>query len=271
MRRRTENEWLDEDRGSPELVAASLDDLWWLNSRFGGLRAQRALLAEALPPAKPHRLGEPLRVLDVGAGRTDMTAFIARELRSWGYDARAVALDRQVTHLAALPVRAGGRKAPGLPVAGKPALPRDGVAAVAADALALPFPDDTFDLVTCSLFFHHFDGDRALALLRGMMRVARRAVVVNDLKRSWFVLAAVSIVARLFCSEITRHDAPMSVWQSYTARELRRLAVAAGFEPERATVHRLGPFRLGLILLKSPPTRSRPLQIGAVQLKGAAR
>ena len=38
-------------------------------------------------------------------------------------------------------------------------LPNNGVAAVAGDALKLPFRDDSFDVVSCSLFAHHLEPD----------------------------------------------------------------------------------------------------------------
>ena len=58
-----------------------------------------------------------------------------------------------------------------------------------ADAMALPFPDGSIDIVTCSQVLHHFDGPEADRLLQECTRVARTAVVIGDLRRSWFAVA----------------------------------------------------------------------------------
>ena len=42
-------------------------------------------------------------------------------------------------------------------------LPTNGVPAVSGDAMRLPFCDDAFDVVSCSLFAHHFEPEYAAA------------------------------------------------------------------------------------------------------------
>ena len=55
---------------------------------------------------------------------------------------------------------------------------------VVADVRRLPFATGSFDVVTASLFLHHFDGRELPAVLAGLFRLARRALVVNDLHRA---------------------------------------------------------------------------------------
>lgn len=49
----------------------------------------------------------------------------------------------------------------------------------AASVLALPFPDDAFDVVGCFEVLEHLPGDMPSAALRELARVARRAVVLS--------------------------------------------------------------------------------------------
>ena len=226
MRLRPAHELLDEDEGSPAEIRRSLRELWWINRRLGGLSSWRSLLAawQAAAPAAP----PALTLLDVGAGSGELAAWIAAELGRGGGAVRAVALDRRASHLAAAagPLRLAG------------------------DALRLPFADATVDLVACNLFLHHFHdapGDAAATrLLREMARVARGAVLINDLDRAWIPYAFIRLLGVRF-SRITRHDGPRSVAQAYTAPELRRLAAAA-LPAWRCEVRRIWPYRLGLIL-----------------------
>ena len=78
-----------------------------------------------------------------------------------------------------------------------------------------------------------------------MGRVARRAVVVTDLERSWPALVGVWLVAHVAIrSRLTRHDGPLSVRRSYTVAELSALAQQAGLTDAVVRAH--APFRLAL-------------------------
>lgn len=225
MRLRLAHELLDDDEGSPEEIRQGLDDLWWINRHLGGLSSWRRLLRRYL-----QRAGQPpgaLRILDIGAGTGQLAEANAAWLRQRGFAVVSLRLDRRPSHLLA---GAGA----GLPLA--------------ADALRLPFADRSVELVTCNLFLHHFHdrpGDPlATRLLAEMARVASRAVLVNDLQRSWIPYLFTRVCAARF-TRLTRHDAPRSVAQAYTRRELERLARAAG--AAQLDVVRLWPYRLGLI------------------------
>jgi hypothetical protein len=62
-----------------------------------------------------------------------------------------------------------------------------------------------------------------------MARVARDAVVINDLDRGWRWLAGAWLMTRLLTrNKYTRHDAPLSVRRAYTADEVVGLARRAG-------------------------------------------
>ncbi|MGH9392965.1 MAG: methyltransferase domain-containing protein [Terriglobales bacterium] len=229
MRLRLAHELLDEDEGTPAEVARSLQELWWINRRLGGLSTWRTLLRcwQAQEEQHPPLWSAPsFTLLDVGAGTGEMAHYIANELCLAGAPVRAVALDRRSSHLGA---------GAGLRVAG--------------DACRLPFADASFDLVTCNLFLHHFHDQpgapAATRLLRELARVARRAVLVNDLQRGWIPWAVIQALSPRF-SRITRHDGPRSVAQAYTRQELAALARGCGFTRFRAV--RLWPYRLGLIL-----------------------
>ena len=204
MRQSPQPELLDEDAGTPAEIARSLEELWWINRRLGGDSSWRKLTPR-LPPAAT--------MLDVGSGHGDMAASVAARL-----GARLVMLDRMPSHMAASGTRVSG------------------------NALRLPFADGSFDLVTCNLFLHHFHGDTAQRLLDEMARVARRAVVINDLERGWVPWLVMKLLSPRF-SRLVRYDGPVSVRQAYTAPELERLA---GARPH--TLIRMFPYRLGLIL-----------------------
>ena len=119
------------------------------------------------------------------------------------------------------------------------------VSAIEADALHLPFPDNSFDYTISSLALHHFDNQRAVVLLRQMNRVARRGIVVIDLHRhplAYFLYTTAGKV--IFHNRLLREDGALSIRRSFRPEELRRLAIAAGLAD--IAVERRFPFRLVL-------------------------
>src|SRR5262249_6464276 len=72
-----------------------------------------------------------------------------------------------------------------------------------------------------SQLMHHFDEPGARRLIRELNRVARRAVIVSDLRRSWIAAAGFWTVSVLLgFSPITRHDGVVSVLRGFTPSEL---------------------------------------------------
>lgn len=222
MRQRLTAELLDDDLGTPGEIRDGLQDLWRVNRYLGGLRSLRRLLEYVLR----HASLREVRVLDVGAGSGEVGVWMQAWLERRGIAARVCVLDRRFSHLA-------GERPPA-------------VVPVVADALALPFPDQSFDLVTCNLFLHHFHGEAAAALLREMYRIAGTAVVISDLERSLWPWLVIRLAPRPLVGRLSRYDGPASVRQAYRPDELRRLFHEAGLP--QPLLWRQWPYRLGALL-----------------------
>ena len=206
----------------PELLDDAPDDaalrnlhhLVTINRLLGGNGVLRNMMAEVEPPDGGFSL------LDVGSASGD-----AREVIVGRHpQARVISLDHDHFHVS----HAIGMR-------------------VCADGFRLPFKDGTVDFVLCSLFLHHFTDDQVVDLLRESGRVARRAVLVNDLERRlwpWLFLPATRWLFRW--DPITMHDGPVSVAAGFRKGELSELARAAGFTRIREQVHRPS-FRVALI------------------------
>ena len=221
MRRVVIPELLDEDAGSPAEVAASFVDLRHINDWFGGTRTTVTLLERIARAMGRSRLS----LLEVGAGAGDMPLRAARALRSKGYELEVSLLDRKWSHL-----------------------PQNGVPSVAGDALALPFHDESFDVVSCTLLAHHFEPDELPRFVREALRVCRRAVLINDLIRSRIHTGLVYAGLPLFRSRITWHDAPASVRRAYTCEEMREML--RGVPGASVTISRHVLYRMGVVVWK---------------------
>ena len=219
MKRRPSLELLDSDAGTEREIAGSLRDLEMFNQWFGGVRTTEKLVRRALAESR----GQSASLLEVAAGAGFVPAQIQERL-SPQLDLTITFLDRARTHLN------GSNRA------------------VAGDALALPFADSSFDLVSCNLFVHHLAPDELQRFTREALRVCRVAFVVNDVVRSPIHLALTYAGFPLYRSRITRNDAPASVRQAYTPAELRELLQPLTAEPVQISRHYL--YRMGIIVWK---------------------
>ena len=97
--------------------------------------------------------------------------------------------------------------------------------------------------MTCSQLLHHFDDGEIPRVLRELDRVARRHVIVSDLRRSWIAAFGFWLVSwPLGFHRVTRHDGVLSVLRGFTSAELSRHVQAA--TGQQATVRRHLGFRL---------------------------
>ncbi|HVC34196.1 MAG TPA: methyltransferase domain-containing protein [Chloroflexota bacterium] len=235
LSRTDEPELIDRSGHDPAVLAENLADIRQVNRWLGGtwltIRALDHLTA-GMPP------GAAVSILDVATGSADLPEAIIAEARRRGLVVRLLATDvsEQILGLARCRVSTAMEFA-------------------VVDGRFLPFANDSFDVVTCSLVLHHLDPDAAVAMLREMSRVARRGIVVNDLVRSRIGYWGAWLLCHLLTSNpLTRHDGPLSVRRSYTYGEMTALAERAGLDHIVATGF-LG-YRVAISARRRPPTYS---------------
>jgi SAM-dependent methyltransferase len=221
MQRRVRAELLDDDLGTPADLADSLRDLNHVNDWFGGTRATTRLLRRIAGQCG----AKELSLLEIGAGLGHVPLAARRRLAQNGPMLQVTLLDRLWTHL-----------------------PRNGVPAVSGDAMRLPFCDGAFDVVSCSLLAHHFTPDSLPSLCAEALRVARRAVLINDLIRSRLHLVLAHLALPMFRNHITRHDGIASVRAAYTVAEMKSLLRQVPARDAEFSRHFL--FRMGVVLWK---------------------
>ena len=193
-------------------------DVRMSNMLLGGAHAVLTELVRVFP-----RLGTHASLLDVGTGLADIpikARTLAERrgihLTTVGLDESAMLAQQSLAHLSA---------------------------AICADARRLPFADHSVDLVTCSQVLHHFDDSEIHGVVAELNRVARVAVVVSDLRRSWVAASGFWLASwPLNFHEVTRHDGITSVLRGFTAAELSSSVEAA--TGQHATVRRHPGYRI---------------------------
>jgi ubiquinone/menaquinone biosynthesis C-methylase UbiE len=220
MKRVPTVELLDNDSGTPAEVNASLGDLRRINRWFGGI----ATTADMVKRVARETDQSSLSLLEIAAGSGYVPERARERLQHGELRLQVTLLDRAHSHFSA----------------GNPA--------VAGDALALPFRDASFDLLSCNLFAHHLSPQELVRFVDEALRVCRVAVLINDLVRHPLHLSLAYAGMPLYRSRITRHDAPASVRQAYTREEIETLLAQSS--SARVEIHRHYLFRMGVIAWK---------------------
>jgi ubiquinone/menaquinone biosynthesis C-methylase UbiE len=221
MKRVVVAELLDTDAGTPREVEASLKDLRMFNGWFGGVHTMASLLRRV---ARQRGLKE-ISWVDVAGGEGYVATRTQKSLVRSGITSRPVILDLAPTHLST--------RHPG----------------VCGNALALPFRDNSFDAVGCSLFLHHLEPAEIVRFASEGLRVARHAFLIHDLQRHPLHLALSYLGLPLYRSRITRHDALASVRRAYTVEEVRKM-LAPVTAPDNIEINTFYLFRMGVIVWK---------------------
>lgn len=218
-------ELLDSPSVDPAALADNLRDLGQVDRLLGGTAL---LWRELLPMLRRLPRGSPATLLDVATGGADGPRLLAAWARRRGYELRPVASDRLLAALRF--ARAGGACFP----------------LIRHDALAIPLADGGMDFVTCSLALHHFAPAEAVVLLGELNRVARRGVIIGDLRRGRMAYWGARLLALGPWHAMARHDGPLSVLRAYTLDEARELARRAGLAGAR--VEARGPFQMVIVV-----------------------
>jgi 2-polyprenyl-3-methyl-5-hydroxy-6-metoxy-1,4-benzoquinol methylase len=211
-------EILDSPDVDPKIVTRSLADVARANALFGGTSSALHEVRGAL-----QEVPRDATLLDVGTGLGDIPWRAREEARRTGVDLTTIGLD------SAIELATASRSSVDF--------------SVCADALRLPFRDNSIDIVMCSQVLHHFAGREAAALLHEMDRVARIRVIVSDLRRSWIAAAGLWLLSfPLRFHAVSRHDGVVSVMRGFTPEELADTVHEA--IARRPVAHRRRVFRV---------------------------
>jgi hypothetical protein len=219
-------ELLDDPGAEPTVVAAHLRDIARLNAWLGGTRAVVAALDPFFRMGKGERQGKgeegrgqgtaTWTLVDVGTGAGDIPRAVAAAARRHGIGLTLIGVER-------------------IPAAARLARSSGGLHAVIADGSALPFAPGAADIVIASQVLHHLPRDTAVRWIGVLDRLARRAVVLADLRPSRLAMAALRLAAPILgVGRVTRRDGVVSLRRGYTRGQLDALLADAGV---RARAH----------------------------------
>lgn len=218
-------EILDSDACPARDVELAMQDMGRVNRWFGGVATTQRLLERVADASGRKRLS----LLEVAAGTGEAPRLAGQRLARQGVEVKVTLLDRAKSHL-----QRGGRSLVG-------------------DALALPFGDASFDVVSCNLFVHHLPPAQVGAFVMEGLRVSRCAVVINDLVRHPLHLALAYAAFPIMRSRVAWLDGLTSVRRAYVPEEVREAILSVGYcsGTPSMEISRHSLYRMGVIVWKA--------------------
>lgn len=202
---------MDDLTLATDALRRNLDELETINTWLGGYAPVTGGLA-LLRPA--FVIGRPLRLADVGCGGGDTLRVVARWARRHQHTVELTGIDAN-----AFMIAYARDKCTDWPE----------IAFQQLDIFSEAFRRQTFDVITCSLFCHHFADDELAQLLRQLAGQARLGVIINDLHRHPLAYYSIRWLTRLLGgSHLVQHDAPLSVARAFRRADLLAICAQAG-------------------------------------------
>lgn len=206
--RSSDLEIMDDLDCSGAVVHQTLRELDVINQWLGG-NAITLSGVKGLMCLRPITPDDPLTVVDLGCGSGDLVLRLARYGRKKGIPMQLTGIDAN-PHI--------------VDYARKHCEGYSEISLEATNVCSPDFAKRRFDIVTGTLFFHHFDDATLIQLLPQLVRQSRLGLLINDIHRHPLAFYSIRLLTKLFSSSsMVRFDAPLSVRRAFTRSDWERL------------------------------------------------
>lgn len=207
-----QKEIMDDLEVGGEVLEQTLRELKTINRLLGG----NAVTTDGLRKLLGDFHAKEITIADIGCGGGDMIAV----MNSWangtpfkahflGIDANPNIIQRAQQNLAGL----------------------QNVSFKVQNVFDPTFAEDKVDIITCTLFTHHFTNEQLLEMLASFKQKARLGIVINDLHRHPIAYRSSKILTSFFSkSPMVKNDGPLSVLRSFRRNEWEELLQKSGFQ-----------------------------------------
>jgi 2-polyprenyl-3-methyl-5-hydroxy-6-metoxy-1,4-benzoquinol methylase len=211
-KRSQEIEIMDDLNASGEIIDVTLKELETINFLLGGNYVTINGISKLL--RDPDRNRE-IVIGDLGCGSGDILKLIRKSLLKKGVDATLVGIDANPNIVS----YAAARTDKG-----------DQIDYEAINIFSEEFKKKQFDIITGTLFFHHFTDDQLISFYRDLRQQVKIGIIINDIHRHWFAYYSIKWLTRLFSrSTMVINDAPVSVMRAFKKNELKNILDQSGF------------------------------------------
>ena len=92
------------------------------------------------------------------------------------------------------------------------------------DVFSEDFKEQSFDIVLCTLFLHHFKNEELIPFLKTITEKATIGIVVNDLHRHRLAYYLFKLIGFFIKNEMVREDGLTSILRAFKKKDLENIA-----------------------------------------------
>ncbi len=197
---------MDDLKCQGEVVHQTLQEIAFINKTLGGNNATLSGLSLLLRDRKG-----AFKLVDLGCGGGEMLGYIFNWGIKNGLDLNLCGIDAN-PHIVEFARRQNKH-----------------FDFLCKDVSSDDFDVSGYDVLTCTLFTHHFQTAQLSILIKKWVDQVKVGIVINDLHRHPFAYYSIKILTSFFSrSSMVKHDAPLSVLRGFSRNEWKEILHDAG-------------------------------------------
>ena len=204
--RSSEMEIMDDFTMEGALFRDTLDKLEIINRFLGGNSVTINGLKNLL---KNQSKNKTITIVDLGCGNGDILRDVAKFGRKNNYSFKLIGID---ANLAAIEYAKELSKE------------YSELSFKTIDILSEDFKKQSYDVVLCTLFLHHFKNEELISFLKTTTNKATIGVVVNDLHRHKLAYYLFKLIGFFIKNKMVRQDGLTSVLRAFKRKDLENIA-----------------------------------------------
>lgn len=210
--RSSEEEIMDDLDVGGELINQTLRELETINRLLGGNHVSIKGIEKLIDPVEE----KVWRILDLGCGGGDILKLIARWARKNSVKVELIGIDAN-PHVVAF--------------AERNCIDFPEIRFESINIFSEEFRELECDIITGTLFFHHFSNEELVSFFSHLKEQATRGIVINDIHRHWFAYYSINLLTSLFSkSTMVKNDAGVSVLRSFRKADWRDILKNSGIQ-----------------------------------------
>lgn len=227
--RSDEIELMDDLSCSGVVIEQTLKELEVINKWLGGNHVTIDGIAKLVK-----NTNKEITIADLGCGGGDILKLVAKWARKKAFKVKLIGIDANASIV---------------DFARRNCLGFEEIDFQVVDIFSDEFKTSRFDIITSTLFTHHFDNSALTNFYKGWLQQSNIGIVVNDLHRHWFAYYSIKWLTGLFSkSEMVKNDAAVSVQRSFIKKDIKSILSAAGITTYQ--LNWMWAFRWQLVIAK---------------------
>ena len=204
--RSSETEIMDDFTMKGVLFRDTLDKLEIINRLLGGNKVTIKGLKELLKNKSKNKI---ITIVDLGCGHGDILRDIAKFGRKNNYTFRLIGIDANIA---------------AIDYAKELSCEYSELSFKAIDIFSDDFKKQSYDIVLCTLFLHHFKNNELISFLKMAIERATIGVVVNDLHRHKLAYYLFKLIGFFVKNKMIREDGLTSILRAFKKKDLENIS-----------------------------------------------